>query len=259
MTDLKILFPLLFTEMPRPKQAPQIKVEADVEFTTGPRVLKTLEGAAESVGMTIAYWSEADLSLRGSMELVFGGDRDATHALIDALRTDDHVAVLLPVVQSICEQTSKVPEFDSLLKKVIPDFLNKRRELKRIRDLFAHGSWAIRSDIPNLLVLQKTDFVRDDAITNMEIMNVLKADKQVQGENDEAPAEKIRKGAAVLGRRNRKTELWSPTDFKAAKSAALDYLNTSVAIGVCLAGSQRPDALQILKDSGFGETGSSDN
>lgn len=258
MDEQKLLFPLLFAEMPRPKQTPKIEVESDVDFTAGPRVLKKIYGAAECVGMTIAYWSEADLALRESMELLLGVDPDISHALIDSLRTDDHVAILLPVVQSICKQNSKAPVFNKLLEKVIPDFLNKRRELKRIRDLFAHGSWAIRSDFPDLLVLQKADFVRDDKITNQEILNVLRADKLSKLEKSEEISTEIRKGAAVLGRRYRKTEFWSSADFIAAKSAASDYLNTSVTIGFILASSQRPDAAKLLGESGIFKNGSSD-
>lgn len=245
------MFPFLSIEMPRPTQSPQVKDGMRVQFKSGPLALETIPGAAASVGLTIANWAEADVTLRQTMELLLPGDRIAAHKLVDSLRTDDHVAALLPLVTSVSIMRNDIPKIEQVLLTVTDPFLKRRSSLKRYRDQFAHGTWATRSDISDRIVLQKADFTRDDVLANEEMLWVKRSDKQVQSIEDPDLKATISEAAELLSHKNKKAELWSQGDFQAATNASSAYLNTTIALCAMLMAAQKPDAIELIDEAGM--------
>lgn len=184
----------------------------------GTEVLEAVEGAVESVGLTIAHWSAADHQLRVMMLSIAGDDLKSAANLIDQLRADGALDALLPFYAAAKGRSD--------LGTAITKFRESRSSLKAIRDRFAHGVWSSRSDLPGFAILTGANASRKAHQRLFE-----PGFGQLDGPRFEPQGQ----------------EMWSPDDFRKAASASAALSFAAQGLTVCFA--REPEEASWLREA----------
>jgi len=171
----------------------------------GPEALNEIPQSRDAIADVIANWSAADANMRILLIGSFGTNLEVASNLVDRARADDFLDVLLPVALAIRER------FD--MEAATASFLAARRLVKTFRDTLAHGVFAVRSDLPDKILVANGNTYRKDHARVFQHLN----DEPFQLQHE------IR------------FKLWSEEDFTLARAVARGLLNSAQAMSVCLA------------------------
>lgn len=172
----------------------------------GPEALDIVPVARTCIADTIAYFASAEANIRILLLSCFGQNIDATDELIAAARADHFVQAFLPVAISNRGRED--------MNQAVASFIGGRKKVKQYRDLFAHAIFAARSDLPSRILMMKPDPYRQNH-------RDLLADLGLESHMFSLPSFTF--------------QVWAESDFLAARSMAVAYLNASHAMSVCLA------------------------
>lgn len=185
--------------------------------THGPNALDAIPTSRSCIADTIAFFSAADANMRILLMGSFGNDIDAADQLIDKARADFFVDSMLPVAASVRNRPD--------MKQAISSFRDARNKVKRYRDLFAHGIFARRSDLPDRVLLMKADPYRADTRNLFAQLKDIGSTGEINHD---------------FGFR-----AWSARDFQCASAMAIALLNASQAMSVCFA--RRPEEVGVWR------------
>lgn len=190
-------------------QRPNRRIAAppSVHYTEihGLDALEQVREARIAIADTIVSWAAADASLRIGLLGGFGNDLKSAQLLIDRARQDDFLDVLLPLVNSLNHRAD--------LDQATIKFLAARNEVKSIRDLFAHGVFAYRTDLPDTVLIhsQKSYRKKHNDLFSRNIEELFSDGLNVDFD----------------------WEVWKEDDFKRAQAMAFGLLNAVHAMSVC--------------------------
>ena len=196
MTDL--------IKMPQPRDVPDPSDQFSERH--GPEALDQIPKARDCIADTIAYYSAAEANMRIFLLSSFGPDTKGTEKLIQMARSDDFLDVLLPVAAA----NRGRPDMNTAIQA----FRDARYKVKSIRDTFAHGVFAQRSDLPGCVLLMRADPYRK---AHQEIFAQIASDP------------------LAFPNATFKFKAWSQEDFMRARDLARALLNAAQAMSLCFA------------------------